>query len=276
MGKFDGIIIVSDIDGTFLGKNSRIVPENMEAIEAFKAEGGLFTLATGRDIFSIPRRIPMVKQLCNCPVIACNGAYIFDPQTDRILLEEFLPEPEISGVVDAARALCPDVSLRIACGGKHLEDKDYPVIRPIRETYPGCIDIVPYEQIPHGRWHQVTWTGEPDELSRVRKVIESRITGGCVCALGGKTLLEIHSVRGTKGAMLPRLKRLIGRENAVLWAIGDYENDREMLAMADRCAMPEDGLSTLRSIPGMITVPAHDEGAIVGLIRHIEATLTGR
>ena len=38
MGKFDGIIIASDIDGTFLGKKGRMVPENLEAIEYFKKE----------------------------------------------------------------------------------------------------------------------------------------------------------------------------------------------------------------------------------------------
>ena len=105
MGKFDGIIIVSDIDGTFLGKNSRMVPENLEAIEYFKAEGGCFTIATGREVFSIPRVIPMVKELCNIPIIACNGAFIYDFQKEQIVVEEFLPEPEISGIVDAVRDL---------------------------------------------------------------------------------------------------------------------------------------------------------------------------
>ena len=31
-------LIVSDIDGTFLGKSSRMVPENLEAIEYFKKD----------------------------------------------------------------------------------------------------------------------------------------------------------------------------------------------------------------------------------------------
>ena len=35
MGKFENIIIVSDVDGTFLGKDSRMVPENLEAIASF-------------------------------------------------------------------------------------------------------------------------------------------------------------------------------------------------------------------------------------------------
>ena len=43
--------------------------------------------------------------------------------------------------------------------------------------------------------------------------------------------------------------------------------------MADRCAMPLNGIDKLRSIPGVVTVCHHDEGAIAGLIRHIEREL---
>ena len=48
MKKFENYIIVSDIDGTFLGKEGRMVPRNLEAIEYFKSEGGIFTFITGR------------------------------------------------------------------------------------------------------------------------------------------------------------------------------------------------------------------------------------
>jgi len=62
MGKFDKVIIVSDIDGTFLGKNGRIVPENIEAIEYFKREGGSFTVATGREHFLVPPSLPDIEK----------------------------------------------------------------------------------------------------------------------------------------------------------------------------------------------------------------------
>lgn len=270
MDKFDGVIIVSDIDGTFLGKDARVVPENLEAIEYFKREGGLFTFATGRDSFLIGNRVANVRELCNCPIIASNGAYIFDLQRDMIVEEEFLPEPDISGIVDAVRAAHPEVSMRITCGGKHLTDKDYPVLEGVRARYPGVIEVLPYEEIPHGRWHHVTWMGEEKEMEAVRKTAMQHMTDGCSCMSGGRTIFEITSAEGTKGQMLGRLKKLIGGADTTLWAIGDYENDITMLKAADRCAMPANGIDSLRSIPGIVEVCHHDEGAIAGLIRHIE------
>ena len=184
MGKFDHIIIISDIDGTFLGKCSRMVPENLEAIEYFKQEGGSFTLATGREYCYIHRPVPNVRELCNIPLIACNGAYIYDLQADRIALEEFLPEPEISEIVDAVRARFPDLAMRIAVGGRHLTDRAFPSLARSMERYPGCIEILPYDQTPHGRWHQITWNGTPEELSALRQVIDSKLRVRCSCAYG--------------------------------------------------------------------------------------------
>ena len=74
--------------------------------------------------------------------------------------------------------------------------------------------------------------------------------------------------------MLSRLKELAGCANGTLWAIGDYENDYLMLSMADRCAMPENGIDSLRKIPGIVEVCHHDKGAIAGLIHYIERNLT--
>jgi hydroxymethylpyrimidine pyrophosphatase-like HAD family hydrolase len=48
MGKFDGILLLSDLDGTLLSGTRVISPENLEALRYFMAEGGRFSVATGR------------------------------------------------------------------------------------------------------------------------------------------------------------------------------------------------------------------------------------
>ncbi|MBQ2956611.1 MAG: HAD hydrolase family protein [Clostridia bacterium] len=275
MGKFSGIIIVSDIDGTFLGRG-RVVPENIEAIEYFKSEGGSFTLATGREHFLVPPSIPELEKICNIPLIACNGAYVYDLEKDCIVTEEFLPEPEISGIVDAARRHSPDVFMRITCQGNYLMEKNAKNLPAWLNEQTERTCAIPYEEILHGNWHKIAWEGTAEELTALRPLIDSMMRGGCVSMLACPTILEVQAIKGTKGAMLGRLKKLIGKENAELWAIGDYENDLAMLRAADRCAMPANGMDSLRSIPGIIEVCDHDKGAIAGLIRFIENELDGR
>ena len=48
MGKFDGVLLVSDFDDTLYGANRRIPPRNLEALHYFVSQGGRFTVATGR------------------------------------------------------------------------------------------------------------------------------------------------------------------------------------------------------------------------------------
>ena len=274
MGKFENIIIVSDIDGTFLGKGSRMVPENLKAIEYFKSEGGLFTIATGREIMNIPTVVPNVSTLCNAPVIAVNGACIWDAAADRILHEEFLPEPDVSRIADAARALCPDIPMRISVRGEFRTERMRDITKKTFHNMLPWFHLMPYSEIEHGNWYKLGWDGTPEELSRVRAALTPVMGDHCLLQLGHQTILEVQSRRATKGAMLAALKRLTGREHATLWAIGDYENDEIMLRTADRCAMPEDGMDKLKAIPGIVEVCGHDEGAIAGLIDYIEKNLT--
>ena len=166
--------------------------------------------------------------------------------------------------------------MRITYNGKHLADKDYPILHGIMADYLGFVVVVLYEEIPRGRWHHVTCMGEPEELEVVKQTVAPHMKGGCACALGGRTIFEITSSKGTKGKMLDRLKQLIGIKNPVVWAIGDYENDLLMLRMADRCAMPENGIDSLRNISGIVEVCDHDKGAIADLIHHIEKELDDR
>ena len=47
MGKFDGVLLCSDWDGTLT--DGRAVPqENIDAIRYFQKDGGYFTFASGR------------------------------------------------------------------------------------------------------------------------------------------------------------------------------------------------------------------------------------
>ena len=85
MGKFTGVLLASDFDNTLIHtepalRSGEAIPSlserNKAALEYFMAEGGQFTIATGRALAAFMRyagEVPM-----NTPAIVCNGAALYD------------------------------------------------------------------------------------------------------------------------------------------------------------------------------------------------------
>ena len=100
LGKFNGVLLVSDFDDTLYGEDMRITRENVEALTYFTREGGTFTVATGR---ARPNFAPHASHIpINAPVILSNGSALYDFQADRMLEQTLLPP---SAPYDFARLL---------------------------------------------------------------------------------------------------------------------------------------------------------------------------
>lgn len=90
-------LVVSDLDGTLLDKDSNISTENKEAVSALREAGIQMTLATGR--MDKMARI-FVKELdIKLPIIACNGAVIRDCTTEKIIRQHTLSQDVVKQLV---------------------------------------------------------------------------------------------------------------------------------------------------------------------------------
>ena len=89
MGKFDGILLCTDLDGTLYSDDKTVSRENLDAIEYFKSEGGLFTFITGRPPVTA---VDICKTIHpNAPYGCFNGGAIFDPAKNEYLWSMDLP-----------------------------------------------------------------------------------------------------------------------------------------------------------------------------------------
>ena len=111
MGKFSGVLIASDFDNTLVYTEEALrlgLPTppmsdtNRQAIEDFMAQGGIFSIATGR---ALPAFAPVWRDIpMNGPTVLFNGAAIYDFPTATYLYKAFLPEavrPCVQQVLDA-------------------------------------------------------------------------------------------------------------------------------------------------------------------------------
>ena len=73
----------------------------------------------------------------------------------------------------------------------------------------------------------------------------------------------------SKGSAMKKLLRLYGAENAFTVAMGDYDNDLEMLKNADFPACPSNAVDEIKSVCRMITVSDCSHGAVAEVIEYI-------
>ena len=110
MGKFEGILFCTDLDGTLYASDKSVSERNLEAIEYFKAEGGAFTFITGR----VPKTSTDICRTIkpNVPYGCINGGGIFDHVNNEYLWFMELDKAAVAMADQVAREL-PDFGIQL-------------------------------------------------------------------------------------------------------------------------------------------------------------------
>ena len=111
MGKFEGILICTDLDGTLYRNDKSISNENKEAIEYFKSEGGYFTFVTGRMPFYAIDSYEAVRP--NAPIGCINGGGLYDYEKGKYIWTEELPQG-VTELIKAVDESCDGASIQVS------------------------------------------------------------------------------------------------------------------------------------------------------------------
>jgi HAD superfamily hydrolase (TIGR01484 family) len=252
---FEHILILSDFDGTFAGAGGRIVPENIEAIERFKALGGHFTFATGRLPSMMEKVFPDFRKVVNAPLVMCNGAILFDPFENKIIAET---------VFDGKKAR---VDVRA------ILDR-FPTLRFAVYTDDGVLlgGYTP-EEVPGNRWRKINLHADSEELAiALRDHVRAAYPREYACYRSSYAFAEIVDVTVNKGSRIPFLRQYFaerGIEKSLVAGIGDFENDIALLKSADVAFCPSNAIDAVKALCDHILCD-HDEGAVATMIEIIE------
>ena len=251
MGRYDGILIMSDWDST-LAVNSVVTEENCEAIRRFQAEGGLFTVCSGRNSTHFDKFRHFVVP--NAPICAYNGALIVD--TDgRVLHESFLSED----VLCMARTVIENRLFPKMC--IYTKENGGPIVCNFKDF---CRNFDKYTEMHH---YKLVFIGESEEQTLLgREYINGILPDGYVALRSWPTGLEILRASATKDKALAFLRAYTGARLVI--AAGDFENDAEMLAAADIGYAVANAVPITKASADRLTVSAA-ESAIARIIDDI-------
>ena len=271
MTDFSDFLITSDLDGTFLYEG-RMVERNLEALRRFRAGGGVFTIATGRSHLNVRSAIGEPTSLINAPAICDNGAYLYDFEKKQSLYQDLLSAKDAKDLIAFAKTYFKDV--RFSAVGTtciRTEEDAGCVARDLLTYDKEAICISPAEAWQTDDWYKFLFLD--DTHARLQAVREKALAifGDRFAPTCSSTwILELQYPGVNKALGVQKLKKhLNGAKKRTVIACGDYDNDVEMLKVADVAVAPENALDAVKQIADPVLCHCKN-GLIADVIEAIE------
>lgn len=268
MGKFSGVLIVSDIDGTLYNTAGQVSRENREALEYFKREGGLFTMASGRtfpDVVKINAKL----QLANTSLIGSNGAVVGEGDTVlwQCRFDERLPET-VQLLLDHADY----------CDAEFVTPQYIAYYRPneltmIHSQYVSdrFEEIHSLSDIPENTAMAAFWMAK-ERIPEFKALFSKLEIDKRYSAFQGFTYAyEMVPLGYGKGEAALKLKEMTKCHTLV--CAGDSGNDVSMLQAADRSFAPRGAMEEAREAAKVTLKSSCDESIYPEIVKILAETL---
>lgn len=250
---YSDILLTVDYDRTLTAPDSTIPQRNLDAIEYFMANGGTFTVNTGRSIpMASGMLIPNVP--VNAPLLLYNGSAAYDKATGQ--LTRYSPiDLDYTQVIPQLQGQYPQLHVEIQALDAHY------LIRPDSgwENYcshNGCAwrytkpENIPQPFIKFSLYGQFTdttvahmYSGTPEELALIEEAVSyvqenwgDQLETFRACP----RIIDFHAKGVSKLNSARLLQTQLGKK--ILICVGDAENDVQMLDGADYAYCPADGI----------------------------------
>lgn len=265
MKKNDNILLISDLDDTLLTTEKTIADVDLSAINAFVEAGGSFTVATGRVYES---SLPYIQQLpITHPCVLYNGGMIYDTKNSEVLWKCCLSDKAKDYMVEVLDAF-PTVAAEILIGKDIYVPRFNDILseKMVMEnvTYIFC----KMNEIPDN-WIKVLFSVTQEDMPDVIAYIDGKNYEDVCFVQSCGIYYEMLPKDVSKGAAIDRMLEITGNNGMKLAAIGDYNNDIEMIKRADFGACVSNSPEDVKAIADIVIAKTSDEGAVAAFINFI-------
>ena len=217
MGIFDGILLISDLDGTLVF-DGKISEENIHAIEYFQNNGGLFTICTGRTHIIDE---PFIREIHpNTYTGNVNGALIYDTEKKRAVLEHSFDDDKVRKYMEIILSCFPEhrrISMATPMG--------MAIFSRLKKVDTGLLD---YCARPI---YKIVFSQSAEQTMEMANVFKNHpdfdVCRSC------EFFFEIMPKGINKGYFVQKMREILGERVHTTVAIGDYDNDIDMIRAAD-------------------------------------------
>ena len=266
MGKFDGILLVSDLDGTLLRGDQQISSENRSAIAYFESEGGRFSYISGRVARCL---VPVLEKLRPSSPVGCNNGMVYDANAEQWVDFEPMSREVIPLVNDIVKAI-PSVGV-MAMGYRHVY-----ICRTsaIAERFCEVVGLgkryIPLETLPEP-YCKVLLTHPEQGFEVLQKAVDEHpLSASFELVRSDPKYYEIMPKGCNKGHALESLAKHLNISMDRTIAVGDNENDITMFQKAAIGVAVANASPVAKAAADLVLSVSNEEHAIADLIHRLD------
>ncbi len=263
-------MIVLDIDGTILGKSLKLSQSLKNCFERLISKGIKVVLATGRMYHATTHLAEELK--LNTPVLCYQGGYIrnFAENTD-VLREILVPAETVKELVTTIKE--HSIHINIYAQDTLFVEEDNDII----QSY--CVDRkIPYQvvgdfdKLEHAGYHKVLAIDyDTEKISNLIQTLKTKYEGQLYVTHSTPYFCEISNIEATKGDAIRFLADMWDIKKEEIMAVGDQENDIEMLMAAGIKVAMGNAAQALKDIADFITLDVEHDGVCYAVEKFIES-----
>lgn len=256
-------LIALDLDGTLLRRDKTISANTLQAIQAAREKGVIVAIATGR-MYSTAKKYGEMLDLGDLPMMLYAGGLIETVETGKILYNHpiSIEDAEALLALDKEKGwqmqTYIDDVLRVAAYGPWIQSY---------EQHTGAKAVVCGDDFytPQGAPNKILSRGSHEELLARKAEIEVALPNRYNIVFSEDTFLEIMPKGVNKGDGLKRLGDIFGVTVNQVMAIGDSQNDLDMLKAAGVSIAMGNAADEVKKAADYVTLDNDDDGVAAAI-----------
>ena len=219
-----------DLDGTLLGPDKQIGPDNAAAVQRLRDNGVTVIIASGR---RHQNSVRFQRQLgLKGPIIACQGGLIRDGESGNVVEAHFLPQSVTRQIIsDAERNDIQTIYYHL--DHLYVAERHNRWIDLYESRVGERAEILPnLEELDGRRALKLVCYGDPNVLAKVRPGMSADYSDKADVLSTERENLEFMPRGISKATALAKVAAQYGVRQEEVLAFGDGENDVTMLAWA--------------------------------------------
>jgi Cof subfamily protein (haloacid dehalogenase superfamily) len=223
-------LIATDLDGTLLLPDGTVSARTLAVLQRVQEAGITVVLVSARP----PRFLRQIAHMLGVSglAICCNGALVYDLDSEMIVQHWPLSAPLARWLVVTLRAVMPDLMFAGECGLDFVCEPDFYRLFPLKaKTTMYIDDALSFSNQPLTKLIALHSSHSVDEL---HQCVEPLLGEEVIVTHSGAAFLEISAAGVTKAHALATLCKERGISSEEVVAFGDMPNDLSMLRWAGR------------------------------------------